>query len=170
MLQIPLIYLKDKQVFASPNLLRTIGKPIDVVKELHNEGYKLIHIVDLDALKGLSTNMDVYDKLTFFVNIQVECTANEKLLQKLLSVKARVVLNSASAIVSKFEEKKLLVVKVKSISDDASLFHDVIIDNEDEKGLIAKHFEEAKKRIIVFENNKHKKSKLWGKIIAYPSV
>lgn len=172
MLKIPLIYIKDKQAFANSNLLKVIGKPIDVAKELYKEGYKLIHIIDVDALKGLSTNMDVYDKMTYFVNIQVECGPNMQLVQKLLSVKARIVLEPSVKInLSELKEKKLLVAKVKSKKDDVSTFHDVILNSND-VGLI-EHFDKEGKRIILFEKENEKsiksKVKIWGKIISFPS-
>ena len=173
MLKIPLIYIKDKQAFASPDLLRLIGKPIDIAKELQDEGYKLIHIVDLDAKKGLSTNMDVYDKLTYFVNIQVECAPKEALIRKLLSVKARVVIDQAESNkldFSAFEEKKLLVMKANSKSAVTTDFHDVIIDSQN-PAILLEHFEKQGKRIIVYGSEEVNKRKLkcWGQIIAFPS-
>ncbi|MFN7088852.1 MAG: hypothetical protein ACK4NX_03515, partial [Candidatus Paceibacteria bacterium] len=59
---------------------------------------KLLHIVDLDAKKALTTNFDVYDKLTYFINIEVDGISNSKFMEKLLEINARVVVELPTAI------------------------------------------------------------------------
>jgi uncharacterized protein related to proFAR isomerase len=73
MIRIPLVYLKDKQFYVKQKgVLRILGNAVEIAKELGSR-YRLLHIVDLDLKKGSTANFDIYDKLTYFVNIQVEC-------------------------------------------------------------------------------------------------
>ena len=178
MYKIPVIYLKDKQVYSSPNLLKRLGKPTNVAKEIAKEGYKLLHIVDLDLLHGMSTNLDVYDKLTYFINVEVECAFTSASLpqtqttaiMKLLTLKCRVVLkvtdaDTADALattLSAFREKKLLVAKMDKISPEFEFknfaesvrpFNDVILDlTEQEIPNAVALAIKAGKRIIIPES------------------
>lgn len=141
--------------------LSIIGNPVDVAKKL-SEKTKLIHIIDLDALKGSATNLDIYDKLTFFVNIEVECASDEGLIKKLLAVKSRVVVRLPAEL-SKFQEqKRLLVGKVsQDYEGDTSAVHDLVI--EDAKEGIVKKFPD--KRVIVYRKDLEKtKESVWGVI------
>ena len=158
-MKIPLIYIKDKQVFTKKQgILKFIGKPIDIAKKLQEDGYKLIHIVDEDALSGFSTNFDVYDSLTYFINIQVECAPKAELVKKLLSVRARVVISPGKLDLSGIKEKNLMVAKIKG-KTDASLqdFHDLILEDEE----AIKEYSDSGKRIMLYE-----KGKAWGIIIS----
>ncbi|MBN1170487.1 hypothetical protein JXA56_05670 [Candidatus Micrarchaeota archaeon] len=158
-MKIPLIYLKDKQAFTKKDgIMKFIGKPIDIARNLQEQGYRLIHIVDEDALSGLSNNFDIYDSLTCFINIQVECAPRLPLIKKLLSVRARVVLEPGKADLSSINEKNLLVAKIKG-KTEASLedFHDLVL--EDEQAI--KEYSKSGKRIILYE-----KGKAWGVIIS----
>jgi hypothetical protein len=155
-LKIPILYIKDKQVFRKENgILRLVGKPLDVAKQMKKEGYKLIHFIDADALAGLSNNLDIYDGLTYFINIQVECAPNLKLVSKLITLKCRVVLDIVSAEASlKIDglNKNLLVAKIPKgakYSGNAESFRDVILEEFDEKE--AKRFEKLGKRIIIYK-------------------
>ncbi|MBD3209764.1 hypothetical protein GF318_00085 [Candidatus Micrarchaeota archaeon] len=165
---IPVIYLKDKQVFRrEEGVLRLLGNPVDQAKRLKTEGYQLIHIVDLDALEGLSRNMDVYDKLTYFINVQVESAPEEGLVKKLLTFRCRVVLPLPGPDLSGIREKNLLVARGVSRSDSAEDFHDVILEQADAETV--KHFQKAGKRVIVkkadFEKLDEKSRALvWGVI------
>lgn len=150
--KIPIIYLRDKQVFKKEGgMLQFIGKPIDVAKDLKERGFQLIHIVDLDALSGLSRNLDVYDNLTYLLNVQVECASTPSLVMKLLSLKCRVVLHP-TADVSALKEKKLLVAKIpKGYEGEAEGFHDVMLDQANTEE--AQRFFNLGKRVIVSEND-----------------
>lgn len=152
MLRIPLLILKDKQAFRRhAGALMLAGKPIDIAKRLKEEGTKLIHIVDSDALKGLPTNLDVYDNLTYIVNVQVECAPKDGIVRKLLSLRCRVVL-PPSFDTSALKERKLLVAKIPGgYGGDAEGFHDVVLEHAD--SATVKRFSSLGKRVIVFEEN-----------------
>jgi uncharacterized protein related to proFAR isomerase len=166
-LRIPLIFIRDKQAFSKASgMLKILGKPLDVAKRLKEEGYRLIHIVDLDALSGLSTNLDIYDGLTYFINVQVECAPREELVKKLLSLKCRVVLNPAFDV-SGLKEKKLLVAKIpKDYEGDAEGFHDVVLEDATSENV--KKFESLGKRVMVYEKDEAAvKLKTWGLVIPF---
>ncbi|MFA6531189.1 MAG: HisA/HisF-related TIM barrel protein [Candidatus Micrarchaeia archaeon] len=114
MMKIPLIYVKDKQAFIKKGgVLKLVGKPSELVKKLKKDGVELVHIVDLDAINGSTTNFDVYDSLTFFMHIQVEGAKTEQMVKKLLEINARVVvpIPFPEAIhIEKFKDKKRLLV------------------------------------------------------------
>ena len=152
MLDIPLILIKHKQVFRS-GMLSLIGKPVDVAKKLKSSGCTLIHIVDEDALGANSSNLDIYDHLTYFINVEVECAPKEEIIRKLLSLKCRVVL-PPSADVSGFREKKLLVAKLpRDYAGDATAlegFHDVILEKADDAAV--ERFAAMGKRVLVYKD------------------
>jgi hypothetical protein len=163
-MKIPMFYLRDKQVFTKKEgILKLSGKPLDLAKDLKDDGVKLIHFVDMDALSGLSKNLDVFSGLTYFINVQVECAPKEEMVMKLLSLKCRVVLPPDAPVVQ-YREKKLLVAKIPAgYSGDAEGFHDVILVDADERSV--KRFEALGKRVIIFEKDEDKvKSEVWGVI------
>jgi uncharacterized protein related to proFAR isomerase len=124
------LHLKDKQFFEmSDGIMRFIGKPTDVAKKLKDEGYELIHILDVDALKGLKTNYDVYNHLTFTINIEVDCGDREDLITHLLTVKSRVIISLPTKLdLKKYKETKLMVGKIAATFDgDSSAVNDLII-------------------------------------------
>ena len=166
-MEIPLIYLKDKQAFVKKEkTMRFVGKPIDIAKKLKDKGCVLLHVVDLDAKKGSETNFDVYDKLTFFINIEVECGEKEHFIKRLLEIKARAVINLPSKLnLEKFaEHKRLLVGKIKKdYSGDATEVHDIILEKPT-KELLSKF---KKRRLILYDYKG--KEKVWG-IISSNSV
>lgn len=149
-MRIPLIYLKDKQAFIkSKGMLRLAGKPLDIAKELKAQGYRLIHIVDADAISGLTKNLDTYDNLTYVINVEVECAPHPDIVMKLLSLKCRIVV-PPSMDVSALKEKKLLVAKIaKGCAEEASGFHDVVLEDADDPQV--KRFAALGKRVIVYE-------------------
>lgn len=161
--------MRDKQLFTKANgILRLVGKPLDTAKELKKEGYKLIHFVDMDALSGRNTNLDVYSGLTYFINVQVECAPKAEILQKLMTLKCRVVLLPTAELDSSVSlNHNLMVAKITTnYTGDAKDFRDVILENYDESS--AKKFIKLGKRIIIYENQKPKKTKdIWG-IIFHP--
>jgi len=171
-LRIPLVYLKDKQAFAKAGGTTTlIGKPTDVAKGLKEKGAKLIHIVDADALIGSSTNLDTYNNLTYFINVEVECAPADAMVKKLLSFKCRVVLPPGGLDVSKYKEKKLLVAKLPKNyaggAEELAGFHDVVLEDADDDSVA--RFAAMGKRVIIYEkdegNVKKEKKALWGTIV-----
>lgn len=133
MLKIPYICIKDKTAcIYRKGALTFLGKPIDLAKEWKKEGIKLIHIVDLDAKLGSSTNFDVYDSLSYQINVQVEGVANEKIIKKLLSIGIRVVIDLPTKIdLIKFKDKKkLLVGRISSVTDISNV-QDIILQEKD---------------------------------------
>lgn len=164
-MRIPLIYIKDKQAFTKEGgPMRLLGKPLDVARRLKEGGSRLIHIVDVDAINGLPTNMDIYDGLTYFINIEVECAPRDAFVKKLLSIKARVVLPPDSLELTGIREKKLLVAKIPAgYRGDADGFHDVVLSAADDEA--AGRFEALGKRVIIYDADKGRvKMKVWGVI------
>jgi uncharacterized protein related to proFAR isomerase len=166
---IPFFIVKDKQAFRKDEgRLRQIGSPTQIVRKLADSGAKLIHIIDMDAKKGITTNMDIYDKLTYFVNIEVECSEKADMIERLIHVKARVVLELSTKrdLLKWKEHERLMVGMVKpDYSQDAEGVHDVII--EDANNATIERFDKLGKRIIVFETDHRKldtehKKLVWG--------
>jgi hypothetical protein len=171
-LRIPLIYLRDKQAFRKEGgMLRLIGKPLDYAKDLKKAGCMLVHIVDMDALLGMPKNLDVYDNLTYVINVEVECAAVPGIVTKLLSLKCRVVL-PPQADVASLREKKLLVAKIPDgYTGDAEGFSDVVLECADDGAV--KRFIALGKRVIIYEKDEKglpaaTARKLFG-VIAPPS-
>ncbi|MCI0503400.1 hypothetical protein L0Y65_01670 [Candidatus Micrarchaeota archaeon] len=163
-LRIPLIYLRDKQAFRKEGgMLRLIGKPLDFAKDAKKSGCQLIHIIDTDALSGLQNNLDVYDGLTYIINVEVECAPSPVIVMKLLSLKCRVVV-PPSADIASMKEKKLLVAKIPAgYGGDADGFHDVILEDADDSAVM--RFATLGKRVIIHEKDENKMSgKTKGKI------
>lgn len=171
MLDIPLVFIRHKQVFRE-DMLTLLGKPVDVAKKLKEGGCTLIHIVDEDALAGNSSNLDIYNNLTYFINVEVECAPKVEIVHKLLSLKCRVVLAPPlKAALSGFREKKLLVAKVPhDYAGGASGlegFHDVVVEDADDAAVA--HFAAMGKRVIIYRKDLQKlgpkaKEALWGAI------
>jgi hypothetical protein len=168
LLDIPLVFIRHKQVFKK-GMLTLMGKPIDVAKKLKAGGCTLIHIVDEDALAGNSSNLDIYDHLTYFINVEVECAPKEEIVHKLLSLKCRVVLAAPLLpALSGFREKKLLVAKVPhDYAGGLEGFHDVIIEGADDAAV--ERFAAMGKRVIVYREDFDKlgpkaRGMAWGAI------
>ncbi len=150
--------MRDKQFYAKQKgVLRLLGNAVEIAKRLSGK-YELLHIIDLNLQKGDTANFDVYDKLTYFIHIQVECE-NEKMAERLLEIKARVVLKLPTKLpIEKWNER--LLVGVVSEKEDAEGVHDVILENPT-KEKMEKYRE---KRIMVFEGSKEK---AWGVIFSF---
>lgn len=165
MLEIPLIRVRHKQVFRE-DMLTLAGKPVDVARRLKEAGTKLIHIVDEDALAGLSSNLDIYNDLTFFINVQVECAPVDALVKKLLSLKCRVVLAPGALDVSRYREKKLLVAKVPAgYGGGLGGFHDVLVEGADDASVA--RFSAMGKRVLVYAKDLKKLKSpqaVWGAV------
>ena len=152
------VYLKEKQFFIKENgIMRFFGKPIETAKKLKELGYDLLNIIDLDAENGSLSNFDVYDKLTYFLHIQVEIGKESALLEKLLKINARVVVN----LPTKFDLKKvaknksLLVGKIKNdykgTKDDEDYVQDILIENATLETI--KKLSIAGKRILLYKKD-----------------
>jgi uncharacterized protein related to proFAR isomerase len=166
LLSIPTLYIRQKQAFKKEDsIMRLLGNPVEVAKKLKEKDYKLLHIVDMDALDGLSTNLDIYSAMTYFINVQVECAPVDSLVKSLLSLRCRVVLPASSGLVlSGIREKNLLVAKVKSDSEEpVDDFHDVLIEDADDEAV--KRYTGLGKRVIVYERDNVKEI-VWGTIIS----
>jgi uncharacterized protein related to proFAR isomerase len=166
---IPFFYLKDKQAFVkSEGTMRLIGKPIDRCRRLSKDGIKLIHILDLDAIRGMSTNFDTYDHLTYFVNIQVEIGSKLDFIERLLRIKARVVVELPTELnIGQLQQyERLLVGKIKSdYVGNISGVHDLVLENADDE--CVKKFHKTGKRIMIYESNYRKletenRKLVWG--------
>jgi phosphoribosylformimino-5-aminoimidazole carboxamide ribonucleotide (ProFAR) isomerase len=166
MLKIPLIYLKDKQAFRKEDgTLKIIGKPADLARDWKKEGVKLIHIIDMDAMNGNTTNFDVYDTLTYIMNVQVEGANTEKMIAKLLNVDARVIIELPTKLnLSKFSEKKRLMVgKITDAKDMSNDVYDIYYPGTDEK--TAEKLLKTKRRIILTSTIKiNSRIKPFGKV------
>lgn len=160
MIRIPLVYMKDKQFYTKRDgVMRILGNAVEVAKKLGSE-YKLIHIVDLDLKKGSNANFDTYDKMTYFVNIEVECIENSVFVKRLLEIKSRVVLDLPTKLeLEKWkDQERLLVGRITAgYSGKAEGVHDVIIEKPED----AERF--AEKRIIAYEGFR---GKAWGIIFS----
>jgi hypothetical protein len=168
-LNIPQVYIKDKQAFAKAGgPMRLLGKPLDLARGLQKQGCRLIHFIDTDALAGSPANLDVYDGLTYFMNVEVECAPRADFVRKLLSLKCRVVLPPSDAPggldVTSMREKRLLVAKIpKGYGGDAEGFHDVVLEDAEEAEV--ERFGRLGKRVIIYEKDRKKvSSKVWGVI------
>jgi hypothetical protein len=160
MLKIPLIHLKDKQAFARlGSIPRLLGNPVELGKDLKDRGCKLIHIIDEDAMKGMTKNLDVYSALTFFINVQVECAPQEQIVRKLLSLRCRVVL-PPDVDISGYDENNLLVANLPpGYKGKADGFKDVIVRSEAD----AERMIKLKKRVMLL-GEAGKTKYLWGLI------
>lgn len=150
MLKIPLIYLKDKQAFTKEDgTLKFLGKPADLAREWKKEGVKLIHVIDLDAMNKNSVNFDIYDTLTYFINVEIEGITDEKAIKKLLEINARVVVELPTNFkLSKFSDKKrLLVGKITNQKDITDDVFDIYYCGTEEKA--AEKLLKTKRRIIL---------------------
>ena len=97
--------LKDKLFFSLHGGVKKLeGNAVSVAKSL--KGIELLHIIDEDLLRfpRVVKNLDVYDKLTYFIHVQVEVPdgATESVLRSLLERNVRIVLSENLA--ERFEE------------------------------------------------------------------
>ncbi|MDD2655891.1 MAG: hypothetical protein PHQ80_04470 [Candidatus ainarchaeum sp.] len=149
-MDVPSFYLKGKQAFRMElGSMRQLGNAAQLVRSLSEE-YALFHVVDLDALKGNKSNFDLYDHLTYFTHVQVECKPDSKLISALLKMEVRVVVDLPSAIdFEKFGKKKTLVVgKVKpGFAEPFPPLREIIIDGKDDE--LARRILNEDKRLFV---------------------
>ncbi|NYZ60428.1 hypothetical protein H0O01_01890 [Candidatus Micrarchaeota archaeon] len=153
-MEVPIILVKGKQAFKkSMGSMRLLGNAANLVKKLSEE-YALFHIVDMDALNGNKSNFDLYDNLTYFTHVQVECKPDEKLIGALLAMEARVVVDLPSKLdFEKFGKKKsLLVGKVKpGFAEPFPPIREILLDGKDDE--LAKRILSEDKRLFVLKEH-----------------
>jgi uncharacterized protein related to proFAR isomerase len=166
-MSVPLIYIQGKKAYRKDlGTLRPMGSAIKVAKKFRERlGTELLHIVDLDAMKGNRTNYDIYDHLTFAMYIQVEVRPDPKMVGPLLEMGARVVVALPTKLNLKqyADKKRLLVGKIApryrgSLED----VFDVYVDGESNAKvgeLIRK-----KRRVIVNLNENRKAKGVFARI------
>ncbi len=166
-LSVPRIYLKGKTAYRKQlGTLKPMGNAIKIAKRLRERiGTELIHIVDLDALKGKKTNYSIYDHLTFIMYVQVEVKPEPKMIKPLLNVGARVVIDMPSKVeLKQYEDKKRLLVGRITPRSKCSLedVYDVYLDGE--SPLKLKELLKKKKRVFVNKGQNTKNTKVFGRI------
>jgi hypothetical protein len=149
-MDVPAMYVKGKQAFRMDmGSMRLLGNAAQLVRSLSEE-YALFHVVDLDALKGNKSNFDLYDHLTYFTHVQVECKPDQKLIAALLGMEARVVVDLPAKLdFEKFGKKKSLIVgKVKpGFSGPFPPIREILLDGKDDE--LAKRVLNEDKRLFV---------------------
>lgn len=112
-------------------ILRQAGRPMDILNSLPKD-IKLLHVLDLNAKNGNTTNFDLYDHITYALNLEVETSAVEKTVKMLLARKARVVLELPCALdLGKFAESRRLFVGKTDGKEKNKDMHDYYIETED---------------------------------------
>jgi len=153
-MEVPVILVKGKQAFKkSMGSMRLLGNAANLVKKLSEE-YSLFHIVDMDALNGNKSNFDLYDNLTYFTHVQVECKPDEKLISALLQMEVRVVVDlPASLDFEKFGKKKSLIIgKVKpGFAEPFPPIREILLDGKDDE--LAKRILSEDKRLFVLKEH-----------------
>ncbi len=151
-MDVPVLYVKGKQAFRKEmGSMRLLGNAANFIRKLSDE-YSLFHIVDLDALNGNKSNFDLYDNLTYFTHVQVECKPEEKLIGALLQMEARVVVDLPSKLdFEKFGKKKSLIIgRVKpGFSEPFPPIREIIMDGKDDE--LARRILSEDKRLFVLK-------------------
>ncbi len=86
------LYLKDKQFYSKKKRYLELLGSFTFVEKL-KEKYSLLHIIDMDLMKGSVKNFDIYERLTTDMYVEVEIP--EKALRhaaRLQEIDVRVVL------------------------------------------------------------------------------
>ncbi len=167
MLEVPLIYLKGKKAYKKKlGTLKPMGSAIKIAKKLKEQlGTELIHVVDLDALKGKKTNYDIYDHLTFSMYVQIEVKPDPKLIKPLLDLNARVVIELPTKLdLKQFEDKKRLLIGKITPRFRGSLdgVYDVYLDGDSPAKL--RELLKKKKRVLVNRDQNKKRDRVFGRI------
>ncbi len=153
MIRAKLLYLREKQFFVKKGgALAYLGKPNDISKRLKEDGFGLLHIIDLDAIKGQKTNFDVYDTLTYSIHVQAECGANPAFMERLLKINCRVVVHlPADLSALSVMKKSLLGIVPAGYKGSVEDFGDVLL--EDATLASVKKFSKLGKRVFVYEKD-----------------
>lgn len=166
-LSAPVIYIQGKKAYRKDlGTLRPMGSAIKVAKKLRERlGTELIHIVDLDALKGNKSNYDIYDHLTFIMYIQVEVRPDPKMINPLLDMGARVVIDLPTKLdLKQFAEKKRLLVgrMAPGYKGPIEDVFDIYLDGESEAKV--KELMRKKKRVMVNKEQNAKSKNVFARI------
>ncbi len=148
-MEVPILYVKGKQAFRREmGSMRLLGNAANLIRKLSDE-YSLFHIVDLDALKGNKSNFDLYDHLTYFTHVQVECKPEQKMIEALLSMEARVVVDLPSDLdFERFGKKSLIVGRVKTgFAEPFPPIREIILEGKDDE--LARRILSEDKRLFV---------------------
>lgn len=153
-MEVPVIHVKGKQAFRKEmGSMRLLGNAANLIRKLSDE-YSLFHIVDLDALNGNKSNFDLYDNLTYFTHVQVECRPEPKMVEALLGFEARVVVDLPSELdFEKFGKKRsLLVGRVKpGFSGPFPPIREILLDGKDDE--LARRILSEDKRLFVLKGH-----------------
>jgi hypothetical protein len=163
----PLIYIQGKKAYRKDlGTLRPMGSAIKVAKKLRERlGTELLHIVDLDALKGNKSNYDIYNHLAFVMYIQVEVRPDAKMIRPLLEMGARVIIELPTKLnLNEFADKKRLIVGKILPSYKGSLdgVFDVYLDGESERK--AKELQKKGRRVLVNKSQNAKNKEVFARI------
>ena len=134
-MDVPAFCVKGKQAFRKElGSLRLLGNAAQMVRKLSEE-YSLFHIIDLDALKGNRTNFDLYDHLTYFTHVQVECRQEPRLISALLEMDVRLVIDLPTQLdLSRFQEKRnFLLGKVPAGYTGQLPTREILLDGKDDE-------------------------------------
>lgn len=153
-MDVPVLYVKGKQAFRREmGSMRLLGNAANLIRKLSEE-HPLFHIIDLDALNGNRSNFDLYDHLTYFTHVQVECRPDEKLISALLKIEARAVVDLPSGLdFEKFGKKKSLIIgRVKpGYSGPFPPIREILLDGKDDE--LAKRILSEDKRLFVLKEH-----------------
>jgi len=134
------LILKDKVFYSIHEKKRfVLGNAVNVGKKLKDVGFGLLHVVDEDLNKGFMKNFDVYDKLTYFIHVQVEMPS-QRFVEKLKEINVRTV--ALPWLYTPKEDFSAVFVK-KGFEEWIEKFRDIVVDNEE----VAKRIE-GNKRIF----------------------
>lgn len=143
------IFLRDKVLFRNEGgIFRQVGNPMDALRTFPDD-VKILHIVDLNAKDGNTTNFDMYNHMTYNRNIQVEIGAREELVKKLIALKARAVLELPCPLdLGRFSEsKRLLVGRITGDERSEDVFDYYL---ESEKMELVKKIVKGGKRVFLY--------------------
>lgn len=126
------LILKDKQFYRYD--MKLLGG-IDKVEDLKSE-VTLLHIRDLDLERGKLKNLDVYDKLTYYIHVQVEIPKENNDIWQLIDLDVRLV--GIPEQISNINKYK--AIKIKSVEDLSYGIRDVVVEDQELLSKIGKDF------------------------------
>ncbi len=126
------VILKDKQFYRYD--MKILGS-IDKLTDLKSK-FDLLHIKDLDLDRGKLKNLDVYDKITYYMHAQVEISKEIDEMRKLIEINVRLV--GIPGVIT--DSKKYKAIKINSIQDLNYGIRDVIIEDPSLVDLIDKNY------------------------------